>query len=187
MPKSYRDSTGINTRYENVSEFPVNVKRFVRELSSLGLDNIIEIIYNEFIPHEGIDEEAFNDLDIGIEIDAEDAAKNKPANFKEKLTNDAKNLAQYFGIDSVYIYVSYTNKEEFAKKFLKQLKAYLKTTVFGPKIHSIGFNDKGSSVPEIRITKKRDSWSVSNTRLKEVALEYLQTLGYPNVKIYFVN
>ena len=187
MPQTYRDITGFTTKYEKVSEFPANAKRLVGQFSSLGVDNVKEIIYSEFVPYEGEDDEAYNEVDIEIEVDAEDAAKNKPLGFKSKLENELKNVGKYLNIDFVYIYTRYTNKEAFAKKFLKQLKAHLKTTEYGPKIHSIGFNPQGVSVPEIRVTKKRDAWILNNSRLKEYIQEYLISIGYPNIKIYIVN
>jgi len=187
MPKTYRDTTGFTTKYENISEFPANVRQLVGQFSSLGIDNVKEIIYSEFVPYEDEDEEDYNELDIDIEFDAEDAARNKPLGFKVKLENELKNIGRYLNIDYVYIYVRYINKEAFAKKFLKQLKAHLKTTEYGPKIHSIGFNPQGVSVPEIRVTKKRDYWSVSDSRLREAIKEYLSSVGYPNIKIYDVN
>jgi hypothetical protein len=187
MPKTYRDTTGFTTKYEKVSEFPANARQLVGQFSSLGVDNVKEMVYSEFIPYEGEDDEAHNELDIDIEVDAEDAARNKPLGFKVKLENELRNVGRYLNIDYVYIYARYTNKESFAKKFLKQLKAHLKTTEYGPKIHSIGFNPQGVSTPEIKVTKKRESWSVSNSKLKEAIEEYLSSVGYPNIKIYVVN
>jgi len=188
MPYEWKDRSGTNIRYKDINEFPTNAKKFVNQLSSLGIDNITDIEYNVFTPNEDNNEdEAYNEIDIDISVDAEDAAKNKPLGFKSGLENKARNLGQYFGIDYFHIYVRFNNKEEFAKKFLKQLKAYLKTTEYGPKIHSIGFDIRGTSTPEIKITKKANSWDVSHNRLKETIENYLQSIGYPNIRIYFVN
>lgn len=188
MPEITRTKAGVTTKYTNVNEFPVNVKKFVNQLSSIGVDNIVEIIYAEFVPNDDVvDEEPYNEIDIDIKIDAEDAARNKSLSFISNLKSTANNLAQYFNIDSVYIYTHYENKELFAKKFLKQLKTYLKTTESSSTIHSIGFDVKSGSVPELRITKKRDSWRVSNSNIKQTIQEYLVKVGYPHIKIYFVN
>ena len=41
----------LKTKYENISEFPANVRQLVGQFSSLGVDNIKEIVYLNLINH----------------------------------------------------------------------------------------------------------------------------------------
>jgi len=189
MPTVHKSHASITTTY-GMNELPANVRRFIKELENIGVTGIKDVIYNDTVPNLDSQpedrDEPYIDVDIDVEMDSEEAAK-KPRNFDSQLKSSANQLGNYFGIDSVYIYFKHTNKEEFAKKFLKQLKAYLKTTEVGNKIHSIGFNMKSSSGSELRITKKVNSWSLSSSGIRDIIDNYLISKGYPNVKIYIVN
>jgi hypothetical protein len=46
MPYEWKDRSGTNIRYKDINEFPANAKKFVNQLSSLGVDNITNIDYN---------------------------------------------------------------------------------------------------------------------------------------------
>lgn len=189
MPTVRKTPTGETTVY-GMNELPNNVKKFVKELSSIGINDIDDITYKEFVPYpEFTDEDDMpvNDVSIYINVDAEEAVKNKPTGFERILQNKADDFAKYFSIEDVYIFVRYINKEEFAKKFLKELKAYLKTTKHAPVIHSIGYNLKDKRIPEITITKKRDSWGTRNHDIEVTIKKYLIQVGYPNIKISFAN
>lgn len=188
MPTVRKTPTGETTVY-GMNELPNNVKKFVKELSSIGINDIDDITYKEFVPYpEFTDEDDMpvNDVSIFINIDAEDAVKNKPNRFEGILQDKAENIGKYFSIEDVYVFVKYINKEEFAKKFLKKLKEYLKTTQVSHAIHSIGYNVKERGYPEIKVTKKRYfSPHVYESDIKEVIEGCLKTLGYSNIKIYF--
>lgn len=189
MPKISKNRFGETTTYEK-NELPTNVKRFMNELEKNGLTGIDYVLYNVFVPNTDLPpdeiDEPYNDLDISVRIDAEEAAQ-KPVGFDRKIKKDADELAQYFGIDSVYIYLRHEKKDEFAKKFLKQLKAHLKTLPVSDAIHSIGFNFRDNTPSELKITKKRDAWHRNNRDIKQDIVNYLESLGFPNIKIYFVN
>jgi hypothetical protein len=189
MPRVIKKPTG-ETTYYGMTELPGHVKKFIKELGNLDINNIDDITYEEFIPYpEFTDEDdmPINDVSIYINVDTEDAVKNKTYGFENILQNKADNIAKYFSIEDVYIFVHYINKEEFAKKFLKQLKLYLKTTKHGPSIHSVKYNSKEKRAPEITITKKREAWGTRNSDITDAIKKYLTQVGYPNIKINFSN
>jgi hypothetical protein len=190
MPRVKQSYNGETTFYE-INELPSNVNKFVKELTSLGINNIEDITYEEFTPKEDSEDDDLipaNDLSVYISVDSEEAAKNMPYGFERTMQRKADDIARYFSIDDVYIFVKYYNKEEFATKFLKKLKANLKTTEIGHAIHSIRYNAKDRRVPEIGIVKKRNIWpNVWESDMRKIIQDSLDIIGYPNVRITFVN
>ena len=176
------DKTDEFIKYENEAELPRIIKIFIKELrSKFPNDEITLDQYNESKELES--GEIFRDLDLEIEIDAEKNAKGEYAELK-KSDSRFELLADALGIDRWYIHTIQKNKEEFAKKFLKDFKKYMKSTEFGGNIHSIQFNLNARRNMEIKIIIKRDNWGRNNSNIRVAAKEYLDSLGYSNIAVY---
>jgi hypothetical protein len=169
------------------NELPRNATKFIKEIDKSGF-TIFEVNYEMFIP-DGTDvenNEEHNELDISIYIDAEYAAKNYRSNTSIGRLLDGKyeSLGQALGIDRVWFFTKYKDKDIFANKFLKRLKLDLKKTDLKDVIHSIRFDVKDMRNLELIIVKKRDNWRFSDRTIKEKVENYLESIGYPNIKIH---
>ena len=94
-------------------------------------------------------------------------------------------IADSIGINKFHIFTTYINKKEFAEKFLKGLKKYMKSSGEGESVHSIRFDLTTKYEMEIKIILKKDvnSWRVG-WEVKNLAKDYLDSLGYKNVRVY---
>jgi len=192
MPKTYQYSNGVSKTIYEKHELPRNAIRFMREIESNDY-TFAEITY-EVLSGKTVNDNDTNEteteLNIDVYIDAEHASKTFPnyRNIGRALDEKYAALGLALGIDRVWFYARYVNKEEFANKFLKKLKAHLKTTQSGPYIHSIRFDVTNLRELELIIIKKRSSWgagySSSDRAIKEEVNTYLNTIGYPNIGIH---
>ena len=125
-----------------------------------------------------------NDLTLTMNMDAERYAKGEQSYIKD-YDNKFDRLSDALGIDRWYIFTPYINKEEFAEKFLKDLKKYMKSTGDGDSIHSIRFDLTSKYEMEIKIILKKDWVSRrSEYTIKNLAKDYLASQGYKNIRVY---
>ena len=181
MPRDLRFSDYIRTDYEE-NEIPYYVKRFMNELKGKGYDDVefsSFSIYNYFDEDEPL---PIHDLDVYINVDAEKYAKNEhPELMRQSMLKD---LAKYFSIDHFYIFLRFKNKEQFANKFLKDFKKYIKTTEFSKFVHSVRFHlDDDRKLRITIITKKNIFERAPVSEMNSNFMEYLNSLGYSNIKI----
>jgi hypothetical protein len=188
MPNIFYTSNNTVERriYQDESELPRNVKIFMRELrkefpnDELKLDRYDEKIILDDDP----DDTNWYELDLTMDMDAERYAKGEYSYIKEADTKFDR-LADALGINSWYISTPYINKKEFAEKFLKDLKKYMKSTGEGESIHSIRFDLTTKYEMEIKIILKKDIHSQRvEFSIKNLAKNYLASKGYKNVRVY---
>ena len=130
------------------------------------------------------DDTNWYELDLTMDMDAERYAKGEYSYIKEADTKFDR-LADALGINSWYISTPYINKKEFAEKFLKDLKKYMKSTGEGESIHSIRFDLTTKYEMEIKIILKKDIHSQRvEFSIKNLAKNYLASKGYKNVRVY---
>ena len=191
MPKEFSLYGGrmkkINFKDEN--EIPLNVKSFIREIKSRDLGYKFEFsnydITTETESSSG-DVTVDHELCLQTKLDAEKYVKNEYSNLEE-IKDSFNRLSPVFGIDSVYVHSLFVGKEEFAKKFLKNFKSYMKSTPYGGAIHAIKFELSNQYEMTITIIKKSyispQNW-VRDSTLKDLAKEYLKSQGYSHIHIY---
>jgi len=192
MPRTYNYSSGgVKIVYEK-NELPRNATRFMREIESNDYtfgEITYEVLSGKTV-YDNDTNETETELDVDVLIDAEHAAKTfvKNRNIGADLDEKYDGLALALGINRVWFFPKYINKEEFANKFLKKLKAHLKTTEPGKHIHSIRFDVTKPRELELTIVKKRSSWGAgymsSDRAVREEVETYLRAVGYPNIKIH---
>ena len=191
MPKvynNYNDTVQI-TRYNDESELPRNIKIFIKELRNKLGDNLKFDEYSvsksllsagdkDYDPDDNND-----DLDLNYFVDAEAYAKGEvPYGSRRDINNEFDYLADGLGIKVWTTYTKIVNKKEFADKFLKDLKKYMKSTEYGDYIHAIKFNVNNTHDLEVVFVLKRGFWIVSYVR--DAARDYLDSLGYNKVSIH---
>jgi len=192
MPKvhnNYNDTAQI-TRYDVESELPRNIKIFIKELRKELGDNLKLDEYTvsksllspgdkDYDPDDNND-----DLDLDYFVDAEAYAKGEtPYGSRSEIRNKFDHLADALGIKSWNTYTKIVNKKEFADKFLKDLKKYMKSTDVGQYIHAIRFNVNNTYDLEVLFILKRDFWS-RYSQVRNVAREYLDSIGYNKVSVH---
>lgn len=192
MPKVHNNynNTAQITRYDVESELPRNIKIFIKELRSKLGDNLkldeYTVSKSLLSPeHQNYDPDDNNDdLDLDYFVDAEAYAKGEtPYGNRRDINNEFDYLADGLGIKVWTTYTRIVNKKEFAEKFLKDLKKYMKSTGIGDSIHAIKFNVNNTHDLELVFVLKRDFWSrYSNVR--DAAKYYLNSLGYKNVSVH---
>ena len=191
MPKvhnNYNDTIQY-TSYKNESELPRNIKIFIKELrrnlgDNLKLDDYVVSKSLLSPEHEDYDEEENNDdLDLEYNVDAESYAKGKTIDSRNDIHRRFVHLADALGIENWGVFVKIINKKEFAEKFLKELKKYMKSTSVGKSIHSIRFDVKNTYDLELVFVLKREFWR-NYGEVREVAKEYLESLGYKNIQVH---
>jgi hypothetical protein len=192
MPKVYNNynETAQITKYDVESELPRNIKIFIKELRSKLGDNLKFDEYNisksllnagdkDYDPDDNND-----DLDLNYFVDAEAYAKGEvPYGKRHEIEDKFDHLADALGIKSWTAFTKIVNKKEFADKFLKDLKKYMKSTEVGDYIHAIKFNVNNTHDLEVVFVLKRDFWS-RYSQVRDVAKEYLNSLGYKMVTIH---
>ena len=188
MPKVYNNynDTIQYTKYEE-NELPRNVKLFLRELRNGLVGGNLK--FDEYLVYKSLldvndeeYEEDYDDLDLMYEMDAEEYAKGKiEFDSRYQIQSKFSHIADALGIDTWTIFPKVINKKEFAEKFLKDLKKYMKSTDVGENIHAIRFNANNSQDLEISIIFKRGFSQYTKTR--NVAVEYLKSVGYENVRV----
>jgi len=191
MPKIYRYPSGGSKITYGKDELPRNAMRFMKEIESndYTFGNITYEVLSGRTVYDDVNETE-SELNIDVYIDAEHASKTFPnyRNIGRALDEKYGTLGLALGIDRVWFYAKYVNKEEFANKFLKKLKAHLKTTEPGKYIHSIRFDVTNLRELELIIIKKRSSWGAgyasSDRAIKEEVNTYLNAIGYPNIGIH---
>lgn len=186
MPKEIKYGDGSITLVYRKNELPRNVQILVREFEDANLQ-IRDVTYEIIKPSpEEEDQEVIDDLTIYLNVNAEFAAMNFEVGNRggRYFENQYESMAKVLGIDNLYVFTEYTDKEKFADKFLKKLKNYIKTTDFAKHIHSVRFDLKDIRHLGLTIVKKKDSWSASDREIKDKVKEYLATLGFPNIHIY---
>jgi len=185
MPNIFHTHNGTveHRIYQNESELPRNAKIFMRELrKDLPNDEIKLYRYDEIKNLE--DGKTQNELTLTMDMDAERYAKDEYSYIKDA-DNKFDRLADALGIDRWYISTPYINKKEFAEKFLKDLKKYMKSTGDGDSIHSIRFDLTSKYEMEIKIILKKDWVSQrSEYTIKNLAKDYLKSQGYKNIRVY---
>lgn len=185
MPKeSLRSSGTMKVIVYGENELPQNVKSFLRYVKSEDMD--IKVYDYEEI--EELDTgEKYNELNFNLSLDTEKFVKNEYPDIEE-FKNSFDSLAKIFSIDRVYFYTEYKNKLEFAKKFLKDFKSYMKSSDSGDMIHSVSFEVANKRELSIRIIRKKDNrYNMSNTTIKQLAKEYLKSKGYHHIHVYIPN
>jgi hypothetical protein len=192
MPKVYNNynNTAQITRYDDESELPRNIKIFIKELRSKLGDNLKFDEYSvsksllspgdeDYDPDDNND-----DLDLDYFVDAEAYAKGEtPYGSRRDINNEFDYLADGLGIKVWTTYTKIVNKKEFADKFLKDLKKYMKSTEYGDYIHAIKFNVNNTHDLEVVFVLKRDFWS-RYSYVRDAARYYLDSLGYNKVSIH---
>ena len=181
MPRTLTFSEYTRTDYEE-NEIPYYVKRFMNELRGKGYD---EVAFSNFSIYNYFDEDIplpSHDLDVYVYADAEKYARNEhPELMRKSMLED---LAKYFSIDQFYIFLRFRNKEQFANKFLKDFKKYIKTTEFSKFVHSVRFHlDDNSKMRITIITRKNIIDRVPVSEMHTNFMEYLNSQGYSNLKI----
>jgi hypothetical protein len=194
MSRTYNYSNGGSKTIYEKHELPRNAIRFMKEVESNDYtfgDISYEVLSSPqySLVHDN-PPDTETEINIDVYVDAEHASKTFPANknIGRELDEKYDSLARVLGIDRVWFFPKYINKQEFADKFLKKLKAHLKTTESGPFIHSIRFDVSNPNELEITIVKKRISWgrgyAASDRVVKDTVNYYLNSIGYPNIKIH---
>jgi hypothetical protein len=192
MPKVYNNynETAQITKYDVESELPRNIKIFIKELRSKLGDNLKFDEYSvsksllsagdkDYDPDDNND-----DLDLNYFVDAEAYAKGEvPYGSRRDINNEFDYLADGLGIKVWTTYTKIVNKKEFADKFLKDLKKYMKSTEYGDYIHAIKFNVNNTHDLEVVFVLKRDFWS-RYSYVRDAARDYLNSLGYNKVTIH---
>ena len=191
MPTVYNnyDETVQYTRYNDESELPRNIKIFLKELRKELGDNLK---FDEYVVSKSLlspDDENYDpddnndDLDLNYFVDAEAYAKGEVPGKRRDINDKFDYLADALGIKSWTAFTKIVNKKEFADKFLKELKKFMKSTDVGDYIHAIKFNVNNTHDLELVFVLKRDFWSrYSNVR--DAARYYLDSLGYNKVTIH---
>jgi hypothetical protein len=191
MPTVYNnyDETVQYTRYNDESELPRNIKIFLKELRKELGDNLK---FDEYVVSKSLlspDDENYDpddnndDLDLDYFVDAEAYAKGEVPGNRHYINDKFDYLADALGIKNLTTLTKIVNKKEFAEKFLKDLKKYMKSTDVGDYIHAIKFNVNNTHDLELVFVLKRDFWSrYSNVR--DAARYYLDSLGYNKVTIH---
>lgn len=182
------NNTVENKVYSDESELPRNVKIFIKEIrrefpnDELKLDKYLEKIVLDDDPVSPIGN--WYELDLIMDMDAERYAKGEYRHIKEADTK-FDDIADSLGIDRFHIFTPYINKKEFAEKFLKGLKKYMKSSGEGESIHSIRFDLTTKYEMEIKIILKKDIHSQRvEYSIKSLVKDYLADLGYKNVRVY---
>lgn len=192
MPKVHNNynNTAQITRYDVESELPRNIKIFIKELRSKLGDNLkldeYTVSKSLLSPeHQNYDPDDNNDdLDLDYFVDAESYAKGEtPYGNRRDIQNKFDYLADALGIKSWNTYTKIVNKKEFAEKFLKDLKKYMKSTEYGDYIHAIKFNVNNTHDLELVFVLKRDFWREYNG-VRKIAREYLDSIGYNKVSVH---
>ena len=192
MPKVHNNynNTAQITRYDVESELPRNIKIFIKELRSKLGDNLkldeYTVSKSLLSPeHQNYDPDDNNDdLDLDYFVDAEAYAKgDTPYGNRRDINNEFDYLADGLGIKVWTTYTRIVNKKEFAEKFLKDLKKYMKSTGIGDSIHAIKFNVNNTHDLELVFVLKRDFWS-RYSDVRAAAKYYLNSLGYTNVAVH---
>ena len=185
MPNIFytHNNTLEHSIYKDEAELPRNVKIFIKEIRrDFPNDELKFYTYNEFKNLET--NEIRNELDLEMDIDAERYAKGEYHHIKEADTK-FDDIADSIGINIFHIVTTYINKKEFAEKFLKGLKKYMKSSGEGESVHSIRFDLTTKYEMEVKIILKKD---VNSHRVeysvKSLAKNYLDSLGYKNVRVY---
>jgi len=191
MPKVYNNynETAQITMYNDESELPRNIKIFIKELRSKLGDNLK---FDEYTVSKSLlnpgdkdydPDDNNDDLDLNYFVDAEDYAKGEVPGNRRDINDKFDYLADALGIKSWTAFTKIVNKKEFADKFLKELKKFMKSTDVGDYIHAIKFNVNNTHDLELVFVLKRDFWSrYSNVR--DAARYYLDSLGYNKVTIH---
>lgn len=182
MPKITTSQYSEYSKYENESEVPLNVRMFIREIRK-RLSN--DLVFDQYLETKDLETgEVVSDLDFEIIVDTEKWVKNEYPNLKD-YEKKYSALCSALGIDSMSIHIQFGNKEQFAEKFLKDFKKYLKSTELGGSIHSIRFDLLSKYEVEIKIILKR-GWPFQRDEyeIKKIARDYLNSLGYSNIRIY---
>lgn len=192
MPKVYNNynETAQITRYDVESELPRNIKIFIKELRSKLGDNLK---FDEYTVSKSLlspgnkdygPDDNNDDLDLNYFVDAEAYAKGEvPYGSRRDINNEFDYLADALGIKVWTAYTKIVNKKEFADKFLKDLKKYMKSTEYGDYIHAIKFNVNNTHDLEVVFVLKRDFWG-RYSYVSSAAKEYLKSLGYVNVTVH---
>lgn len=192
MPKVHNNynNTAQITRYDVESELPRNIKIFIKELRSKLGDNLkldeYTVSKSLLSPeHQNYDPDDNNDdLDLDYFVDAEAYAKGEtPYGNRRDINNEFDYLADGLGIKVWTTYTRIVNKKEFAEKFLKDLKKYMKSTGIGDSIHAIKFNVNNTHDLELVFVLKKDFWG-RYSDVRKIAREYLDSLGYNKVSIH---
>jgi hypothetical protein len=191
MPKVYNNynETAQITMYNDESELPRNIKIFIKELRSKLGDNLKFDEYSvsksllnpgdkDYDPDDNND-----DLDLNYFVDAEDYAKGEVPGKRLDINDKFDYLADALGIKSWTAFTKIVNKKEFADKFLKELKKFMKSTDVGDYIHAIKFNVNNTHDLELVFVLKRDFWS-RYSQVRHAARYYLDSLGYKNVSVH---
>jgi len=191
MPTVYNnyDETVQYTRYNDESELPRNIKIFLKELRKELGDNLK---FDEYVVSKSLlspdnkdydPDDNNDDLDLNYFVDAEAYAKGEVPGKRRDINDKFDYLADALGIKSWTAFTKIVNKKEFADKFLKELKKFMKSTDVGDYIHAIKFNVNNTHDLELVFVLKRDFWSrYSNVR--DAARYYLDSLGYNKVTIH---
>ena len=192
MPKVHNNynNTAQITRYDVESELPRNIKIFIKELRNKLGDNLkldeYTVSKSLLSPeHQNYDPDDNNDdLDLDYFVDAEAYAKGEtPYGNRRDIQNKFDYLADALGIKSWNTYTKIVNKKEFAEKFLKDLKKYMKSTGIGDYIHAIKFNVNNTHDLELVFVLKRGFWG-RYSDVRKIAREYLDSIGYNNVSVH---
>ena len=192
MPKVHNNynNTAQITRYDVESELPRNIKIFIKELRNKLGDNLkldeYTVSKSLLSPeHQNYDPDDNNDdLDLDYFVDAEAYAKGEtPYGNRRDINNKFDYLADGLGIKVWTTYTRIVNKKEFAEKFLKDLKKYMKSTGFGDTIHAIKFNVNNTHDLELVFVLKKDFWG-RYSDVRKIAREYLDSIGYNNVSVH---
>jgi hypothetical protein len=192
MPKVFNNynNTAQITRYNDESELPRNIKIFLKELRKELGDNVkfVEYVVSKSLlspDDENYDPDDNNDdLDLDYFVDAEAYAKGEvPYGKRRDINNKFDYLADGLGIKVWTTYTKIVNKKEFADKFLKDLKKFMKSTDVGDYIHAIKFNVNNTHDLELVFVLKRDFWN-RYSYVRDAARDYLNSLGYNKVSIH---
>lgn len=174
-----------NVVYHNENELPKNVKLFLSELRNSHFGNNLKLyrFQETFDTEAGEGESEYeNDLDLEYPMDAEKYATGGYEWFN-KYTTKFDILANTLGIDEFYISHPFVNKKEFAEKFLKDLKKYMKASEYGGDIHAIKFDLKNKHNFELQVILKRHAWR-SHNNIRVFAKDYLTQKGYKKINIH---
>ena len=170
--------------YQNESELPRNVKIFIRELRKDFPNDEIKLYRYDVRKDLDDGKIDFDEVTLTMDMDAERYAKGEYSYIKDT-DNKFDGLADVLGIKRWYISTPYINKKEFAEKFLKDLKKYMKSTGDGGSIHSIKFDLTSKFEMEVKIILKKEINSHRvEYEIKNLAKNYLNSLGYKNIRVY---
>lgn len=191
MPTVYNNynETVQYTNYNDESELPRNIKIFLKELRKELGDNLkfVEYVVSKSLlspDDEHYDPDDNNDdLDLNYFVDAEAYAKGEVLGNRRDINDKYSHLADALGIEYWTAFTKIVNKKEFAEKFLKDLKKFMKSTEVGDYIHAIKFNVKNTHDLELVFVLKRDFWS-RHSNVRTAARYYLDSLGYKNVSVH---